>query len=132
MSAEFNPNECPLGVKHEADLKHLEEKLEMSVQRLDEKLDDIKQDLSTGFAETNKAIQEIARRYDELNTRFIRAENSIDERIDKRCDARIEAHKKELIWKGWKKVLAWAGGILGSSACITWILKTILELIEKG
>lgn len=122
--SDFNPNDCPLGAKHESDLRRLEEKLEMSVNRLDEKLNDIREDMTAGFSSITKKVDEAIARWD-------LTEHNLDERIDRRADARIEAHKKELVWKGWKKALAWIGGILGSSACVTWILKTLLELLEK-
>lgn len=126
-----NYKECPLGAKHESDIHHLEEKLDMSVQRLEEKIDDLKADMSEGFKSTNHNIETLAEGYKELNQRYNKAESEIDDKIDRRCDARIEQHKRDVVYKWWQKLLMWLGGILGSGASLAFILRAIASLLEK-
>ena len=70
-------NKCPIGVKHDQQIEGLKEIFNMAIQRLEEKVDSIQEDVNEGFANVDN-------RFNSLEERFTNLEDSLPETIDDR------------------------------------------------
>ena len=74
---DWNPEKCPLGIKHEEQIDSTRKMVEIMVQRIEEKVDDLKDDVSKGFANVDE-------RFNTLEDRFTNLKNNLPETIDDR------------------------------------------------
>lgn len=113
--SDFNPKDCPVGIANENKIERVGDKLDMAIQRIEEKIADLKEDVTKGFSDVNGKL-------DNLETRFNTLEESIPQQVDKRI--------KENTANKVMTVLKWLIITLGGSVTITVVTKLILSALK--
>lgn len=113
---DFDPKNCPVGISNEKQIENVEDKFEMAIQRLEEKLDDMKNNMEKGFSSVNKNI-------DKLNGRL----NDLEAKLPEMIDDRIEAKRHTRAWE----VMKWIIVSLLGSAAIAVVSKAVVSLFIK-
>lgn len=114
---DFNPKDCPVGIANDSKIDRVGDKLDMAIQRIEEKITDLKEDVSKGFSDVNGKL-------DNLEDRFNQFEETVDSRIDKRI--------KENTTNKVMTVLKWIIFTAGGSILITVLTKLILSAFKLG
>ena len=118
MSTEFDPKTCPVGISNEKSIENVGDKLDMAIQRLEEKMDDMKEDLSTrmttGFTDVNGKL-------DKLDSEVTNFKNSLDDRIETKVKQLQGAFSAKII--GW--VVAGLGGAVAIAVVTSLVLKAL-------
>ena len=97
---------CPIGIKNSSDIDHLEDKTDMMMAHITEKIEEINSMVRKGFTEIASKIDKIGKRID-----------SIEEELPKKIDERIIYHEKDKGYKLAKWVgVSLIGGVIISSA----------------
>ena len=116
---EFDPIKCPVGIKNCSEIDRVKDKLDMAIERLEEKIGDMKEDLTsrmdTGFANVEEKL-------DNLDTRMTNMETGMDARIDAKVEAKIDEKRGKAAAGAWKYLLV---GI-----CIPVIINLISAIIR--
>lgn len=107
--AEFNL--CPIGRRNEQEIAHLEDRFSMAIERLEEKMDDIK-----------TSIKSINNRLDSLEQKI----DNINEELPSKIDKQIENNQHIRVYALWK----WLITVLCSSLAITIVTKLVLSYIN--
>ena len=88
VANEFDPKDCPVGITNSKDIQYLGERLDMAIEKLTEKVGDIKQDVETLNKNMNTKFDKIDKRFDEMD-------NKIDT-FKKEMDTKIEGLKSDM------------------------------------
>lgn len=108
---------CPVGIKNEQQIEHIQETFKMALERMEEKLDDLKGDVTSGFSNVNNRLDNLEKRL-----------NNYEESLPKKIDERFEQKKGTAAASAWKWVFAGVGG----SAVIAVITAIILKALNLG
>lgn len=81
-----NYKDCPVGIKNEQEIIRTQDTFKMALQRLEEKIDDIKEDVSTGFDTVNKRLDNLEKRIDNFEDNL---PNKIDDRISQNTGDKV-------------------------------------------
>ena len=119
---EFDPNNCPIGLVHEKDIPHNREMFEMAIQRIEDHIATVKQDVNEGFANVNEHFESVDKRFDILEKKLNKVEEDLPSTIDERINSNTGA--KAL------NILKWVIVSLGGSITITIITRLILNSIH--
>ena len=118
MSTEFDPKDCPVGIANQKSIENVESKLDMAIKRLEEKVDDLRADLSgrmnTGFTDVNKKL-------DALDNRMTTFESSVDDRVEKKVKQLQGAFSAKIV--GW--VICGLGGAVLVAVATAFVLKAL-------
>ena len=68
----FDPNSCPVGIGNQKDISSLGEKLDMAIERLTEKVTEVKEDVASLSSNMDK-------KFEAVDERFNLTDNKIDE-----------------------------------------------------
>ena len=121
MAVEFDPYTCPLGVGNEKSIEHVGEKLDMAIQRLEEKMDDMKSDLTSHM---NDGFSNVNGKLDKVDERLTNLENNLDTRIENKVK---QIHGNLVL-----KVVGWVFGSMGAAVAISVVTKLILQALKLG
>ena len=113
---DFEPKNCPVGISNEKNIENVKDKFEMAIQRLEEKLDDMKNNMDKGFSSVNKNIDKLSERLDTL-------ESNLPKMIDDRVDEKIEAKRNSRAWD----VVKWIVVTLLGSAAVAMVTKAAIS-----
>ena len=119
MNMEFDPSTCPIGKVNEKSITHVGEKLNMAIERLEEKMDDMKSDLMTHM---NTNFSNVNNKLDAMDERLTSLENGLDSKIDGEIK---HFHNKMLM-----RVFAWIFGGLGAAVVISVVTKYVLRALN--
>lgn len=114
MTDNFDPKNCPVGISNEKSIENVEIKFNMAIQRLEEKLDDMKENLDKGFSSVNDSITRLERRFDELEAK-----------LPEKIDDRIKAHRNNRSWE----IIKWVIVTLLGSVAVATITNAVVSLI---
>lgn len=106
---------CPVGISNKKEIELTGEKLTMAIERIEEKLCDLKEDVSEGFSNVNN-------RLDKFDDRFKNLESGLPEMIDERI--RQNTTSKVM------NVLKWVFFTLCGSVTITVVTKLIIQALK--
>lgn len=117
--ADFDPYSCPVGVGNEKSITYVGEKLDMAIARLEEKMEDMKTDLTnqmdSGFSSMNEKL-------DKVDKRLTTLENGLDEKIEGKVK---QLHNNIVL-----KIVAWVFGTCGLSVVISLVSKYAANLLH--
>lgn len=119
MTSEFNPSNCPVGKVNEKSIIYVGERLDMAIERLEEKMDDMKSDLTSHM---NDGFSNLNEKLDKVDGRLTGLENNLD--------SRIELKFKQLHGGIILKLVGWVFGSLGAGVIITVVTRYILKALN--
>lgn len=119
MSTELT---CPEGIKNEKAIENIKDKFDMAIERIEEKITDIKSQMKVGFSDVNNQLSSVDKRFDKLEKRFDEMKETLPGTIDKR----IENYTGNRILS----VIKWVVFTLGGSISITLITKIIVNSLS--
>ena len=59
---------CPEGIKNEKAIENIKDRMEMAIERIEEKITDIKSQMKVGFSDVNSQLSAVDKRFDKLET----------------------------------------------------------------
>lgn len=107
-----NYNECPLGIKNEQEIIKTQETFKMALERVGEKLSNLKDDVAQGFEDVNGRLDKIEGRLNDY-------ENNLGTEIDKRIHQDMSERAFSLI--------RWVVVSLGGTVVISVIANLIMQ-----
>ena len=113
---------CPEGIKNEKAIENIKDKFDMAIERIEEKITDIKSQMKVGFSDVNSQLSSVDKRFDKLEKRFDEMKEALPGTIDKR----IENYTGNRILN----VIKWVVFTLGGSVSITLITKIIVNSLS--
>nr|DAL61229.1 MAG TPA_asm: Protein of unknown function (DUF1640) [Caudoviricetes sp.] len=116
---EFDPSTCPIGRVNEKSIKFMGEKLDMAITRLEEKMDDMKSDLTSHM---NEGFTNINEKLDKVEVRMTSLENGLDERIEGKIK---QSHNNSIL-----KIVGWTFGSCGAAVVIAVATRFVLNLFH--
>ena len=111
MSTEDYSN-CPVGIANRKEIEKTEDKFAMAIQRIEEKLSDLKEDVSNGFSDVNRKLDKVDDRFNDLEANL---PNMIDDRIKQNTSNKILS------------IVKWVVVSLFGSVTITLVTRLILQ-----
>lgn len=104
--SEFDPVNCPVGIKNCAEIDKVKDRLDMAIERVEEKIHDMKQDLSLrmedGFSNVEGKLDVLDNNVKALDGRLTTMDGTLDNRIDNRIDAKLELKKGKAAANAWR------------------------------
>lgn len=79
MDSNFNPNSCPIGILNEKRIENLGDHVNMAIERLTEKVGEVKEDITTLSNNMDK-------KFESMDSRFATIDGKL-ESVDKKFDA---------------------------------------------
>ena len=106
----FKPENCPVGIVNGKNVEMLGDRLDMAIERLTEKVTEMKEDISALSDNMNQNFNSVDKKLSELRT-------SIPEVVDRQLETQKDhSARKILSW-----VLTGAGGTILISLATAWI-----------
>ena len=103
---------CPLGIKNEQEIIRTQETFKMALERMEEKLSDLKDDVTQGFNDINGKL-------DKIEVRLNNYEGSLGTEIDKR----IHQGMSERVFS----LVKWIVVSLGGTVAVTVVANLIIQ-----
>lgn len=135
MAAEFDPKECPVGITNTKDIQYLGERLDMAIERLTEKVGDMKQDIETLNTNMNDKFEKVDKRFDSTDKKIDSFKKEMDSKIEglkaempSEIDKEINNLKGKTAVKAWLWIFVGVGG----SAIIYVISRAVARLVGLG
>lgn len=129
--SEFDPINCPVGIKNCAEIDKVKDKLDMAIERLEEKIGDMKEDLTTrmneGFSNVEEKLDTLGGQVNSLDSRITTMDGTLDARIDARIDTKLEIKKGKAAASAWKWILT-GFCIPIAIAVITAVIKNLFNI----
>jgi predicted nucleic acid-binding Zn-ribbon protein len=94
-SAEFDPQNCPVGITNEKNVEKLGDKLDLMIQRLDEKMDGMKEDIASLSDKIDKNSSDMDKRFDSLEKKVETELEEVKKGIPETVDKKIEDYKNK-------------------------------------
>lgn len=113
--------ECPEGIKNEKAIENIKDKFTMAIERLEEKMTDIKSEMKVGFSDVNSQLSSVDKRFDKLERRIDEMKEELPSTIDKR----IKQNEGQRV----SNLVKWIVITLGGSVTITVVTKLVLNSI---
>lgn len=66
----FDPNSCPVGIGNQKDIVSLGDKVDMAIERLSEKVSEVKKDLASLSVNMDKKFDAVDERFDDTNEKI--------------------------------------------------------------
>lgn len=92
---EFDPQNCPVGITNEKNVEKLGDKLDLMIQRLEEKMDDMREDIASLSHKIDKNSSEMDKRFDSLEKKFETELEEVKKDIPHTVDKKIEEYKNK-------------------------------------
>ena len=131
MANEFDPKECPVGITNSKDIQYLGERLDMAIERLTEKVSDMKQDIETLNTNMNDKFEKVDKRFDSMDKKIDSFKKEMDSKIEglredmpSEIDREINNIKGKTAVKAWVWIFVGVGG----SAVIYLVSRAIARL----
>lgn len=70
MTTNFEPNNCPVGISNHKDIIGLGDRLDMAIERLTEKVSEVKEDLSCLSTNMDKKFEAVDERFNDTNQKI--------------------------------------------------------------
>ena len=121
-STEFDPQNCPVGITNEKNVEKLGDRLDLMIQRLDEKMDGMKEDIASLSSKMDKNSSEMDKRFDSLEHKFETEIEEVKKGIPSTVDKKIEEYKNRQAGK----IVGWIFTGLGSGVIITIVGRLLL------
>lgn len=112
---------CPEGIKNEKAIENIKDKFTMAIERLEEKMTDIKSEMKVGFSDVNSQLSSVDKRFDKLERRIDEMKEELPSTIDKR----IKQNEGQRV----SNLVKWIVITLGGSVTITVVTKLVLNSI---
>lgn len=106
---------CPVGIANRKEIEKTEDKFAMAIQRIEEKLSDLKEDVTVGFSDVNRKLDKVDNRFNDLEANL---PNMIDERIKQHTSSKVVS------------IVKWIVVTLFGSVTITLITRLILQALK--
>ena len=116
---DFNPQDCPVGIANKSNIDRVGDRLDMAIQRIEEKITDLKDDVNRGFSDMNSKL-------DNLESRFYTYEAGVPEQIETIVEKKIKENTANKVMT----VIKWLIFTAGGSILITVITKMILAALK--
>lgn len=116
---DFNPQDCPVGIANKSNIDRVGDRLDMAIQRIEEKITDLKDDVNRGFSDMNSKL-------DNLESRFNTYEAGVPEQIETIVEKKIKENTANKVMT----VIKWLIFTAGGSILITVITKMILAALK--
>ena len=113
---------CPEGIKNEKAIENIKDRMEMAIERIEEKITDIKSQMKVGFSDVNSQLSAVDKRFDKLERRI----DEIKEELPVEIDRRIASYTGNRVLN----VIKWIVITLGGSVTITLVTKLILNSLS--
>ena len=107
MATDFDPNSCPVGIRNQKDINHLGDRLDMAIERLTEKVEEVKEDVAILSSNMDKKFEAVDQHFDNVNEKI----DAIQKEIPAIVNEEIEKKRGSSAALAWKWVLT---GFLGS------------------
>lgn len=117
--ADFNPHECPVGIANEKAIMYAGERLDMAIERLEEKMEDMKSDLT---AQMNSGFSSMNEKLDNVDHRLTALENGIDDKVEKK----VKQKHNDIVLS----IMGWVFGSLGAAIVISVVTKMITNALH--
>lgn len=132
MATDFDPKDCPVGLTNSKDIHYLGEKLDMAIERLTEKVGDMKQEITTLNTTMNDKFDKMDARFDVMDTKIESFKNEMDSKIESlksEMPQQIDDEVTKLKGKTAAKAWAWIFVGVGGSAVIYVVSRVIAKLL---
>lgn len=86
MTANFDPNNCPVGIGNQKDIISLGDKLDMAIERLTEKVSEVKEDVATLSQNMDKKFEAVDKRFNDTNKKIDDLKKQIPSMVDEEID----------------------------------------------
>ena len=116
---EFNPKDCPVGISNNSKIDRVGDKLDMAIQRIEEKIIDLKEDVNKGFSDMNNKL-------DNLEDRFNQFEVNTPAQIETLVEKKIKENTANKVMT----VIKWLIFTAGGSILIAVLTKMILAALK--
>lgn len=103
---------CPLGIKNEQEIIRTQETFKMALERMEEKLSDLKDNVAQGFEDVNGRLDKIEGRL-----------NDYDASLGSEIDKRIHQDMSERVFS----LVRWVVVTLGGTIAVTVIANLIMQ-----
>lgn len=108
--SEFNPKDCPIGITNEKNVEKLGIRFDIMMQRLDEKMDEMKNDIASLSKKIDKNSSEMDKRFDTMEEKFETKLEEVKRSVPDTVDEKIENYKN----KQSGKLVRWLfSGVIG-------------------
>lgn len=125
MATDFDPNSCPVGISNSKEIINVGDRLDMAIERLTEKVDDVKESVTSlsnkmdrKFDAVDKKFEAFDKRLDDMNASVDKKFEDMNAKMDSKfsnvpkvVDDEIEKKRGSSATQAWKWVLS---GFLGS------------------
>lgn len=131
MASEFDPKECPVGITNSKDIQYLGERLDMAIERLTEKVSDMKQDIETLNTNMNDKFEKVDKRFDSMDKKIDSFKKEMDSKIEglkNEMPQRIDDEVTKLKGKTAAKAWGWIFVGVGGSAVIYVVSRIVAKL----
>lgn len=93
--SEFNPKDCPVGIKNEKNVETLGVRFDIMMQRLDEKMDEMKEDIASLSKKIDKNSTDMDKRFDAMEEKFESKLEEVKKSVPATVDKKIEDYKNK-------------------------------------
>lgn len=91
--SEFNPKDCPVGITNEKNVEKLGVRFDIMMQRLDEKMDEMKVDIASLSEKIDKNSADMDKRFDTMEEKFETKLEEVKKSVPETVDNKIEEYK---------------------------------------
>lgn len=134
MDSNFNPNSCPIGILNEKRIENLGDHVNMAIDRLTEKVGEVKEDITTlsnnmdkkfesmdsRFATIDGKLESVDKKFDAMEDKFNNRVSDLKSKIPEMVDDEMD-HKKGAVASA---IIKWVfSGLIGGvliSVLISW------------
>ena len=109
--SEFNPKDCPVGITNEKNVEKLGVRFDIMMQRLDEKMDEMKNDIASLSKKIDKNSIDMDKRFDAMEEKFETKLEEVKRNVPETVDKKIEDYKNK---QSGKLVRWFFGGVVSS------------------
>lgn len=131
MATDFDPKECPVGLTNSKDIQYLGDKLDMAIERLTEKVGDMKQEITTLNNTMIDKFDKVEARFDVMDIKMESLKTEMDSKIEslkKSMPEEIDKEVNSMKGKAAAKAWAWIFVGVGGSAVIYLVSRWIGHL----
>jgi len=125
--SEFDPVNCPVGIKNCAEIDKVKDKLDMAIERLEEKMMDMREDLTMrmneGFSNLEDKLDTVDTTVKALDGRITTMDGTLDARIDSRIEMNLEMKKGKAAASAWKWLI--------TGFCIPIVIGVIVAVVKN-
>ena len=95
MDSNFNPNSCPIGILNEKRIENLGDHVNMAIERLTDKVGEVKEDITTLSNSMDKKFDSMDQRFAAIDSKLESVDNKFDS-IEDRFNDRMSELKNHI------------------------------------